>query len=84
MNTEQMLFGKEQIYYVEYTYGLATYHCQIQASSEQQCRLIFAYKFDNGCMIKKIETTEDIADNISNKMIEIVKKQLGTIQNQTQ
>ena len=69
------MLGEVRTYCVEYSYLGQKHHCQIGATSVEQCKQIFAMNF-NCCFIEKIQTIEDIADEISDRLIAVVKEQL--------
>ena len=74
--TQNCLLGEVRTYFVQYSYCGREHHCQIEAQSVEQCKAIFVRKFDNCCFIEKIQTIEDIAHEISDKLIAVVKNQL--------
>ncbi len=70
-----------QVYYIQYDYLGRKYHCQIEAMSEQEARGIFRTKFEHSCRIINVKTVADIANETSNKLMNIIKSQLSINEN---
>jgi len=66
-----------QTYFVQYDWVGHERHCQIAARSETEARDIFQRRFDSCCRITKIQTTEDIADEVSDKLIGVIRSQMN-------
>jgi hypothetical protein len=66
-----------QTYFVQYDWVGHERHCQIAATSEREVRDIFQRRFDFCCHIVKIQTVKDIANEISDKLMDIVRSQLN-------
>ena len=71
------LLAAVQTYFVQYDLVGHERHCQIAARSEKEARDIFQRRFDYCCRIVKIQTVKDIANEISDKLIDVVKSQLN-------
>ena len=71
------VLGAVLIYFVEYDRIGYKRHCQIEARSEIEARDIFQRRFDYCCLITKIQTTKNIADEISDKLMDVVRLQLN-------
>lgn len=66
-----------QTYFVQYDWVGHERHCQIAARSEKEAIDIFQGRFDFCCRIVKIQTVKDIANEISDKLMESVNSQLN-------
>ena len=75
-NNANTLLGAVFVYFVEYDWAGYKRHCQIEARSETEARDIFQRRFDYCCRITKIQTTEDIANEVSDELIGVIKIQL--------
>ena len=71
------MFGAVQTYFVQYDWAGNERYCQIDATSEKEARDIFQRKFDFCCRIVKIQTVKHIANEISDKLMDIVRSQLN-------
>lgn len=76
-NCTNILLGAVLVYFVEYDWVGHKRHCQIEARSETEARDIFQRRFDYCCRITKIQTTEDIADEVSDKLIGVIRSQMN-------
>lgn len=71
------LLAAVQTYFVQYDWAGHERYCQIEARSEKEARDIFQRRFDFCCRIVKIQTVKDIANEISDKMMDVVRLQLN-------
>lgn len=71
------LLAAVQTYFVQYDWVGHERHCQIEARSEKEARDIFQGRFDFCCRIVKIQTVKDIANEISDKLMDVVRLQLN-------
>ena len=69
--------GVVLVYFVEYDWIGYKKHCQIEARSETEVRDIFKRRFNHCCKIIKIQTTKDIADEVSDKLMGVIKTQMN-------
>ena len=76
-NNANTLLGTVLVYFIEYDWVGHKRHCQIEAHSEIEARNIFQRRFDYCCRITKIQTTEDIANEISDKLISVIRSQMN-------
>ena len=76
-NNANTLLGAVLVYLVEYDLVGHKRHCQIEARSETEARDIFQRRFDYCCRITKIQTTEDIADEVSDKLMGLMRPQMN-------
>jgi hypothetical protein len=76
-NNANTLLCAVLVYFIEYDWVGYKRHCQIEAHSETEARDIFQRRFDYCCRITKIETTEDIADEVSDKLIGVIRSQMN-------
>ena len=76
-NNANTLLGAVLVYFVEYDWVGHKRHCQIEAHSETEARDIFQRRFDYCCRITKIQTTNDIAEEVSDKLIDVVRSQMN-------
>ena len=76
-NNANTLLGAVRVYFVEYDWVGYKRYCQIEARSEAEARDIFQRRFDYCCRITKIQTTEDIADEVSDRLIGVIKSQMN-------
>lgn len=76
-NNANTLLGAVLVYFVEYDWVGHKRHCQIEARSETEARDIFQRRFDYCCRITKIQTTEDIAEEVSDKLIGVIRTQMN-------
>lgn len=76
-NNTNTLLGAVLVYFVEYDWVGHKRHCQIEARSETEARDIFQRIFDYCCRITKIQTTEDIADEVSDKLMGVIRSQMN-------
>ena len=76
-NNANTLLGAVLVYFVEYDWVGHKRYCQIKARSETEARDIFQRRFDYCCKITKIQTTEDIADEVSDKLIGVIRSQMN-------
>ena len=78
-NNANTLFGAVLVYFVEYDLVGHERHCQIEARSETEARDIFQRRFDYCCRITKIQTTENIADEVSDKLMGVIRSQMNCL-----
>ena len=76
-NGSNTMLAAVQTYFVQYDWAGHERHCQIAAISEREARDIFQRRFDFCCRIVKIQSVKDIANEISDKLIDIVRSQLN-------
>ena len=76
-NNANTLLGAVLVYFVEYDWVGHKQHYQIEARSEAEARDIFQRRFDYCCRITKIQTTADIADEVSDKLIGVIRSQMN-------
>ena len=76
-NNANTLLGAVRVYFVEYDWVGHKRHCQIEARSEAEARDIFQRRFDYCCRITIIQTTEDIANKVSDKLMGVIKSQMN-------
>lgn len=76
-NNANTLLGAVLVYFVKYDWVGHKRNCQIEARSESEARDIFQRRFDYCCRITKIQTTEDIADEVSDKLIGVIRYQMN-------
>jgi len=76
-NNANTLLRAVIVYFVEYDWAGHKRHCQIEARSETEARDIFQRRFDYCCRITKIQTTEDIADEVSDKLMGVIRSQMN-------
>ena len=65
------------VYFIEYDWVGHKRYCQIEARSETEARDIFQRRFDYCCRITKIQTTNDIAEEVSDKLMGVIKSQMN-------
>lgn len=70
------MLGTECVYFIEYEYMGNKSHCQIEARTESEAKDILLRRFDYCCRITKIQTNEDIAEEVSNKLIGMIISQM--------
>ena len=76
-NCANRVLGAVLVYFIEYDWVGNKRHCQIEAQSETEARDIFQRRFDYCCRITKIQTTNDIAEEVSDKLMGAIKSQLN-------
>jgi hypothetical protein len=67
------------VYFIEYDYVGHKHYCIIEAYSKNEASDIFKRKFNYGNKINKMQTTNDIANKVSDKLIEVIQSQMNSI-----